>query len=305
MTSITPRIQSKIFLAKLLVALSILGLGLYLVSIDSMVAICLGTILIGSMFAHAVELQHQCLHNTGFKSRAANRIVGILLGLPTLSSFHRYRRAHMEHHRSLGTPNDVTFFTYQFLENPSVGSFLYDFFGISHLKSALSSVFLQGKSGLITDGSSTDEDYTAERIDYALMAFMLACFYLYSITTGSDLLLKAWLLPMLLVAQPVHFLVELPEHIGCASSSTDPFRNTRTIRGSWFSYWFTNGNNFHVEHHLAPALSMDQLKELFLESKGQHHFYHDTYFNFFTSIFRLARAHRAELEVDQTARRPA
>jgi len=305
MKPIAPHINPRTFTAKLLLALSLLSLGLYLVSIDSFVALVIGILLIGAMFAHAVELQHQCLHNTGFKSRAANRIFGILLGLPTLSSFHRYRRAHLEHHRRLGTPNDVTFFTYRFLENPTFGSFLYDFFGIAHLKSALASVLLQGKSGLITEGSSADEDYTAERVDYALMAFMLTCFYLYSITTGSDFLLKTWLLPMIFVAQPIHFLVELPEHIGCAPRSTDPFRNTRTIAGSWFSYWFTNGNNFHVEHHLAPALSMDQMRDLFLQNKGRHHHYHHSYFDFFTSIFRLARAHRAELEVDQTARRPA
>ena len=83
----------------------------------------------------------------------------------------------------------------------------------------------------------------------------------YSITTGSDFILKAWLVPMLLVGQPIHLLVELPEHIGCAAASTDPLRNTRSIGGSWFSRWFTNGNNFHVEHHILPALSMDQLRK--------------------------------------------
>lgn len=305
MTPIIPEVNSSAFAGKIVLALSLLSGGVYLVSLDSVFAVTLGVVLIGAMFAHAVELQHQCLHNTAFKSRAANRVVGTLLGIPMLSSFHAYRRSHMEHHRLLGTPNDKPYFTYKFLESPSAVAFLHDLFGIAHLKSAFNSVLRQGKSGLITVGSQAEEEYTTERIDYALMAFALACAYFYSITTRSDLVLKAWLLPMLLVGQPLHFLVELPEHVGCATASTDPFRNTRSICGSWFSRWFTNGNNYHVEHHLLPALSMDQLHDAFLLNRGRHLHVKRSYLHFYTSIFHLVRSHAADRRVEPSARTPA
>lgn len=305
MMPVTPEVNSNAFAGKLAIALSLLSGGVYLVSLDSALAVTLGVMLIGTMFSHAVELQHQCLHNTAFKSRVANRVVGILLGIPMLSSFHAYRRSHMEHHRLLGTPSDKPYFTYKFLETPSIAAFLHDVFGIAHLKSSVNSVLRQGKSGLITVGSQADEDYTAERVDYALMAFALACAYLYSITTGSEFVLKAWLFPMLLVGQPLHFLVELPEHIGCDAGSTDPFKNTRSIGGSWFSRWFTNGNNYHVEHHLLPALSMDQLYDAYLRHHGHHHHFNRSYLDFYTSIFRLVRSHAADKKIEQSARTPA
>jgi len=58
-----------------------------------------------------------------------------------------------------------------------------------------------------------------------------------------------------------HFLVELPEHIMCDSFSTDVLTNTRSITGSWFSTWYTNGNNLHIEHHAAMVVPINQLRE--------------------------------------------
>lgn len=305
MKPVIPEVKSSVFVGKLAVALALLTGGVYLASLNSLLAAVLGVVLIGAMFTHAVELQHQCLHNTAFRSRTANRVVGIILGIPMLSSFHAYRRSHIEHHRLLGTPSDKPYFSYKFVDSPSITAFLHDFFGIAHLKSALRAVLHQGKSGLLTVGSQVDEDYTAERIDYAIMGFALACAYLYSITSGSNVLFKAWLLPMLLVGHPLHFLVELPEHVGCMTTSTDAFKNTRSIGGSRFSRWFTNGNNYHVEHHLLPALSMDQLRDVFVQHQGRHLHINRSYPDFYTSIFRLVRSRASGMGVEQPARGPA
>src|SRR5947199_6090306 len=53
-----------------------------------------GMVLLGLVYAHAVELQHQALHNTAFPSKRWNRFVGYFLGLPMLVSFSDYQYSH-------------------------------------------------------------------------------------------------------------------------------------------------------------------------------------------------------------------
>jgi fatty acid desaturase len=70
----------------------------------------------------------------------------------------------------------------------------------------------------------------------------------------------AWLISLFLVTEPVHFLIELPEHYGCKKISTEKYENTRTIKNaSSIAKWFTNWNNFHVEHHLNPWVLPENL----------------------------------------------
>ncbi|MGE0175097.1 MAG: fatty acid desaturase [Oligoflexales bacterium] len=283
---ITPLYNSRASALRVAILAGLLLAGAILAMSNNFLVVALGILMIGAMYAHAVELQHQCLHYSAFKSRRTNKTIGILLGLPTLTSFHAYRRSHLEHHRNLGTSADTPFFTYQFLTNRSFGSFTYDLLGISHLKASLSAIFGNGDARLISIPVGDDSGTISERFDYGLMGFMVVCAGLVSIAFGPAIVLKLWVLPLLLVAQPIHFFVELPEHIGCDSGTTDVFRSTRTIVGSRFSHWFTNFNNFHTEHHLEPALSMDQMPDVYKQIQSQHKHLVPTYWQFYRSLYR-------------------
>ena len=287
----------------LLVALLCSGIAMVLT--ENPILIALGIFVIGAMFAHAVELQHQCLHFSAFHSRRLNKAIGILLGLPTLTSFHAYRRSHLEHHRNLGTSNDAPFFKYRFMEKPSIGSLLYDLFGISHIKASLSAIFGSGDSRLIRVPEGVEPNNISERFDYGLMGFILVCSIFAALAFGPIVVLKVWILPLLLVAQPLHFLIELPEHIGCDDGTSDVLRNTRTIVGTGFSRWFTNYNNMHVEHHLEPTLSMDQMPIVYGQLTGQHKYLSQSYYQFYRSLFRSLKARMAVSKADGHARRPA
>ena len=284
---------------------AMLSTGVAMALTENPILIAIGIFLIGAMFAHAVEIQHQCLHFSAFQSRRINKIIGILLGLPTLTSFHAYRRSHLEHHRNLGTSNDTPFFTYRFVEQPSVWSLLYDLFGISHIKASLTAIFGVGDSRLIRLPEGEEPSTISERFDCGLMGFLLVCATFTSIAFGPAIVLKVWILPFFLVAQPLHFLIELPEHIGCDEGTTDALRNTRTIVGSRFSKWFTNYNNMHVEHHLEPTLSMDQMPAVHAQIVGQHKYLSQTYWQFYRSLFRSLKAQATASATDRHARRPA
>lgn len=300
----TIRQESTISFALRLLVLGLLclaGAGLALSS--NVVLAVIGVFLLGAMFAHAVELQHQCLHHTAFRSRKVNRIVGVLLGLPTLTSYHSYRRSHLEHHRNLGTSADTPFFTYRSTVSPSVGAIIFDLLGISHLKTSISAIFGNGDSRLLAASQGDEFANGSEQFDYGLMGFLIILACLVSMEFGPMLILKLWVIPFVLIAQPIHFLVEIPEHLGCSIDSPDVFRNTRTIVGSKFSRWFTNFNNLHVEHHIEPSVNMSQLPAVFERFNGRHKHLEQTYWQFYLSFYKLIKSQPFESIANQ-ARRP-
>jgi fatty acid desaturase len=282
---------------------AIVGAGL--TTSNNIFAEILGIFVLGAMFAHAIELQHQCLHFSAFRSRRTNKITGVLLGLPTLTSFHAYRRSHLEHHRNLGTPADESFFNYKYIASPTLGALVLDLFGFSHLKASVSAILGNGDSRLIAISQRDQPSNMSEQFDYALMGFLIVCACLIAMVCGPAIVIKLWILPFLLVAQPIHFLIELPEHFGCDARSTDVYRNTRTIAGSKFSRWFTNSNNLHVEHHLEATVSMDQLPAVFELVQGQHKHIMSTYWQFYMMLYKSVGSQSLASGADNQVRRPA
>ena len=98
-------------------------------------------ILLGMMFAHCIELQHQCLHHTAYRSKKWNRFIGVLLGLPSLVSFSDFQYSHMRHHRNLGTPQDEDFFDHDYKSLRSVWQFLPLLFLVPYHKALVKSLF--------------------------------------------------------------------------------------------------------------------------------------------------------------------
>lgn len=49
-----------------------------------------------------VIIFHDCCHGSFFPSRLANRVVGYVTGLLTLTPFEKWQRSHAEHHATAG-----------------------------------------------------------------------------------------------------------------------------------------------------------------------------------------------------------
>ena len=62
-------------------------------------------ILAAGFLARIFIIFHDCGHGSFFKSRAANRIVGFITGVLTLTPFHHWRWQHALHHRNSGDLN--------------------------------------------------------------------------------------------------------------------------------------------------------------------------------------------------------
>ncbi|MDN3294962.1 fatty acid desaturase [Streptomyces ficellus] len=284
----TTKRDQTVFVGKLLVAGAIGTVGVLLGLQDGWAGKLIGVFVLGALYAHMVELQHQCLHHSAFTAAKPHRIVGIPLGLPMLVSFSHYRVRHLQHHASLGTPQDSEFFgfdtraplTWSVLAR---GTFSYDRFLI-----VAREIVRSWRGTWKYDAGQIAERRRREIIiEYRMMILPIAAAVVAVCAGYGDLVLQLWLLP-LLVAIPMHFLLELPEHILCDSDTTDVLRNTRSIKGSWFSTWYTNGNNLHVEHHAAMTVAINRLRERHGEVTACAKFVERSYPDFYRAIVREA-----------------
>lgn len=254
----------------------------------------LGVLGLGLIFAHGVELQHQALHCLGFRNRRVNEVVGISLGLPMLVSLAGYQASHLRHHRLLGTPHNKEFFDYGDQYGGSRAASLWTwatrFLMFGHYKQFLASLWLTVRGKDFPD--ETSEVSRRMRRDHWIMVGAIGLLCALSVLFHRPFVLWLWLVPLCLVAAPVHALIEMPEHYRCDTTTVDPYANTRTILSNPLLTWYTNGNNFHVEHHLMPGLPMERLPDLHEHIVEHIDNYNATYVEFYRGLFRPAASRR-------------
>lgn len=271
--------QTKVLTATLIsafLALAVL-LGSGWVSVVAMM-------LLGFMYAHAIELQHECIHNTAYRSRRWNRVAGVLLGLPMLVSFSDFQTSHLRHHRLLGTSKDKEFFGDGPESLTSVRKLILHMFMLRYYRGLARHIFKALVETMNRNGAS-QRMVRQVRFEYALMGVSLFAVALITVYFQTAAFLKLWLIP-LLAAIPVHSLIEMPEHFGCDSQTTDVLKNTRSIKASKVAIWFTNGNNFHVEHHWLPSVPVNNLEKVHRLLEGRIKHYEPSYWSFYRKVFR-------------------
>jgi fatty acid desaturase len=247
------------FLVRTLIFLGLIAGFIALIVLTDGVLPWIGMVGLGLIYAHGVELQHQALHNTAFPSKLWNRIVGFFMGLPLLVSYSDYQYSHLRHHRLLGTGDDREFFNYGYDRLTSLKPLLMHLFMVRHYRDVTG--FILGSLMGRTKPDVKRENAVKIRAEYQWMGFFIVLAVAVSVLFKTTLLLKIWFLP-LLVGIPTHALIELPEHWGRNHDTLDVRENTRTIRTGWFGTWFTNGNNFHIEHHWLPAVPNDRFPQI-------------------------------------------
>src|SRR5438128_669073 len=79
--------RTSVFIGKLAISASLIAVGAFGALSHFWLAKVGGIVLLGLMYAHLIELQHQALHGVGFRSQWWNRVIGSLLGVPMLVSY--------------------------------------------------------------------------------------------------------------------------------------------------------------------------------------------------------------------------
>ena len=285
------RVRAGPFLLRLVIYLALAAAAAAVIVEAHGVAAFAAMVVLGQLFAHGVELQHQTLHHTAFRNKSWDRFAGFLLGLPMLVSFTDYQWSHLRHHRTLGTKDDREFFNDGFERLTTLPAFLVHLSMLRHWRAVAAAIAGASIGRLRLDVKR--ESAGRMRTEYRWLGAVVIAVAGISLALRTLLAVKLWLLP-LLFAMPTHALIELPEHWDRDHDSPDLARNTRTIRTGAFGFWFTNGNNYHTEHHWLPAVPNDRFPELHRKISDQieTESYPAFFRRFFAELYRNTTSHR-------------
>ena len=245
----------------------------------------LALVVLGLMYAHLVELQHETLHEHAFNSRRLNRWFGFLCGIFMLSSYSHYKYDHLRHHADLGTEKNREFFNYRFRNLDSPVGFMRAMWDMGRYRDVFRDI---GRSVLRRPIPGIRERHTKRIQDeYRLFAAAIVAVVAFTAITGNPVLVLLWLVPLLAIAEPVHFLIELPEHFGLnTQTEPDVLSNTRTVAAGPLLRWFTNTNNLHTAHHYHQGVPMTNVPELQQLIDAQVRAAEPSYAEFFRKVIR-------------------
>lgn len=278
--------RARRFVAKFIFAMSIIVacFAVIAASLNS-VATVVAMLVLGLMYAHLLELQHECLHEHAFASRRKNRAVGTLCGLFMLSSYSHYKYEHLRHHAFLGTPRNQEFFEYRSSGLDSWLGFIREAFSLRRYRAVASNTGRSCLGRRIPGVARQSTSMKKMHAEYRLFAIAVMVAATVTVWTGESFLILAWLLPTLLVSEATHFLLELPEHFGLNTETDDNvLSNTRTVNASRFAEWFTNYNNYHTAHHYHQGVPMASVRELSALVSEQFEAVEASYWTFYKKV---------------------
>jgi len=250
--------------------------------------IALSIVVVGVQQHALFILAHEAAHYRLFRQRALNDAVGRAIGMAGAISMCTYRVIHRLHHNNLYTEEDPdtaihggyprgTAYLWKKLAQDLVGwnawkTFAY-FFGAPALNDQTQ------RAARPLDDTSPQLRRSARNDRWFVVAFQvlapLACFVLGG-WRGLAQYAAFWLVPMLTVLQPILRLRAICEH-GATTDFSSPLTAARSnrARGSVLNVLgrallFPHHVNYHLEHHLYPAVPHYHLPRLhrLLAEKG-------------------------------------
>ena len=250
--------------------------------------IALAVLVIGVQQHALFVLAHEAAHYRLLRWRAANDALGRLIGMSGGVSMCTYRVTHRLHHNHLygdedpdtaihgGYPRGVAYLWKKLAQDVcglnAWKTFAY-FFGAPALNAETR------RAARPLDDTSPQLRASARRDRWAVVAFHVGApllAFAFGGAQGLALYLVLWALPLLTVLQPILRLRAICEH-GAVSDLGSPLTAARTNRtaGGLANalgrlLLFPHHVNYHVEHHLFPAVPHYRLPALhrLLQAKG-------------------------------------
>ena len=236
--------------------------------------------LMGLVLAGALQVAHDCFHNTYLNSKLGNRIAGMLWCAIILTNFSAVKYAHLVHHRNTRTEGD---------SEPRFQVSTISAYVRLLLLSATTLPRAAYRSARILGGFRrpphlhTDQAYLDARVDSAAILLWLVVTGSLTVYAPSVMLLIYWIplafFPTMVIA------IAMPEHHGC-EEGPDILCSTRTTKSNWFVRMLIWNSNFHVEHHLFPAVPSCNLPSLHRKVHNQLQHNAPGYFRFHFGLLR-------------------
>ena len=205
--------------------------------------------LIGATIQGLVILMHEGVHRIMFRNRYLNRWVAFVCGVPAALSVTAYRVGHLPHHRHERGSRDP-----DELENVTRNP--------RRLALLICLMFLGGevfgfyRVGPTAALRAAGAERRAILVEYGIIvAAFVAAFSLLPLAT----LLQVWILPALFARQLTNVRT-IAEHV--LTGHGGPFAVTRTVISNRFVSFFMCNLNYHLVHHLYPAVPWYHLPAL-------------------------------------------
>lgn len=243
-------------------------------------------------------IQHDCGHNSFFKSTRLNDFIGGLLGVITLTPYHNWRRAHARHHansgdldfRGIGDIMTLTVDEYAVL--PWWRKLAYRFYRAPLVKFVVSPSLLflvLHRFSFSTDPNERRERESVHRTNIALAAVLIGL----SAWIGFKETLMIWL-PIEIIGASIGVYLFYVQH---------QFEDTywrwheewdytdAALRGASFfkmnkvAQWFSGNIGFHHVHHLSPKIPNYNLERAHYENEIFHSVATVTFASSFKTIF--------------------
>jgi len=211
----------------------------------------------GLLIISLFHLEHECIHDTPFRTQWLNKTVGAVCGIILLLPCEWFRYFHRDHHRYTQVEGKDPELDTKKPETKA--QWMLHISGLPMFK-ALVVLLVQISAGRI------DGNYVPEKAKNAVihqtrtMTCIYALLLLISLFAQSTLLLWIWVVP-LQIGQPFLRLYLLAEHTLC-DKTDDMFRNTRTVLTNPIVRWFTWNMPYHTEHHVYPGVPFHKLPTL-------------------------------------------
>lgn len=248
--------------------------------------ILISLVLLGNRQLGLAIIMHECAHNSFFKTRSLNPLLGHwLCGAPMLVQIDGYRSYHLRHHRDAGTTDDPDYPNYKAYP-VSKASFrrkiIRDLTGITGIKT-LYALMLMNAGILDYDLSyrTTDQDKKpsarkiASNLANNLLASVIVHFAMWLLLylSGHGWLYLLWPLANISSYALISRIRNAAEHAAVPDLlSADPRLHARTTIPRWWERLLIAPNfvNYHLEHHWVASVPNYRLRDFhqFLVSKG-------------------------------------
>ncbi len=208
--------------------------------------------LLAAASLHGISLfAHEAVHSVLSRRRWWNHLLGAACALPVLQNFAGYRVLHLAHHAHLGQPGDPDHYPNLTQRPGRLRTLHWTRLLLGYPIYVAALPFLGWRRG-------TSRDRLAIAAEVCALALVITSVLVWG--PGFQVLLHAWLLPMLCV----HFLVNLrgmSQHT-LLEHANDALHGSRSIRSTPWGRFFLCNENYHLEHHLYPAVPWYNLPRL-------------------------------------------
>ncbi len=212
----------------------------------------------GIPVAFLFNIVHETAHQTAFRTRAWNYVLGHVAGFVILLPYEYYRAFHWDHHRYTQDPERDPELAAPLPRTPLGIAWVWS--GMPTWLTRTRLLFKHALTGRVTVPwvPADKRSLIVREARFYLLGYLAVVVASVAAATFAPLWL--WVLP-LMAGQLFLRPYLLAEHTGCANSS-DMLENTRTTYTNPLVHFFAWNMPFHAEHHAYPSVPFHALPRL-------------------------------------------